>query len=328
MLVALTFASLSLAPITATQAADWSDTAFPVKAHNFGTVAVAAKTEFQFPIYNNFSSTMHVRSVRASCGCTTPIIQDSYINPGQSGVLLARFNTNTFKGQHGATLTVVIDQPFYSEVRLRVDGYVRSDMVFHPGAVEFGRLDQGEGVTKASKVYYAGRNDWQILDVQINRPWLLPAVKQVDRGGGRVTYEISIGVREDAPTGFFQDELVVMTNDRTMPRVPLRVSGQVESALTISPQAIALGRLKPGQSVTQKMILLGKMPFAIDSIKAEGWDIKFTPSTETKKTHILFPEFTSTTFNAGPRKSTIEITTAGEESVTAKALLTADIRDR
>jgi hypothetical protein len=271
---------------------------------------------------------MHIQSVRASCGCTTPIIETNYINPGQTGAIRARYNTDTFRGEKGATLTVVIDQPFYSEVRLRVDGYIRSDMVFHPGAIEFGKLNQGEAVSKSTKVYYAGRDDWQITDVQSNRPWLMPAVTEIARGGGRVSYELAVAVREDAPTGFFQDELVLMTNDRTMPRVPLRVSGQVDSALTISPQAIALGGLKPGQSVTQKMILLGQQPFTIAAITAVGWDIKFAPTDVAKKTHILYPQFTPTGSDSGPRKSTIVITTAGSESVTAKALLTADIRDQ
>jgi hypothetical protein len=322
------FALVSLFAVTTVCAEDWSDVAFPIKKHNFGTVAVAAKTEFRFPVNNNQSTRMHIRTIRTSCGCTTPVIETKYIDAGQSGSILARFNTDTFRGKRGATLTVIIDKPFYSEVRLRVDGYIRKDMVMHPGAVEFGHLNQGEAVSKASKVYYAGRRDWQIVDVQSNRPWLIPSVNEVSRGGGRVTYEITVDVREDAPVGFFQDEVVVMTNDRSMPRVPLRVSGQVESPLTISPQAIAMGSLKPGQTVTQKMILLGREPFTIQSIKAEGWEIKFTPLTEPKKTHIVFPEFTPSGVSVGPQKATIEITTAGDQSVTAKALLTADIRDQ
>ncbi len=312
--------------VTAINAADWSDTTFPVKSHDFGTVAVAAKTEFRFPIHNNLSSTLHIQSVRASCGCTTPIVENSFIGPNQTGEILARFNTNTFRGKKGATLTVVIDQPFYTEVRLRVDGYIRSDMVFHPGAIEFGQIDQGNGVSKSSKILYAGRPDWQVLDVHSNRPWLMPSFNEVTRSGGRVDYELSVAIREDAPTGFFQDELVVLTNDRTMPRVPLRVSGQVESGLTVSPQAIALGSLKPGQKVTQKLILVGEKPFQVASIQAQGWDIKFAPTSEAKKLHVLYPEFTPTEIVTGPQRETIVIATAGDQSITAKALLTAEIR--
>lgn len=313
---------------TSVSAADWSDTTFPIKSHDFGTVAVAAKTEFRFPIHNNLSKTIHIRTVRASCGCTTPIVENNYIGPNQTGEILARYNTDTFRGKRGATLTVVIDQPFYTEVRLRVDGYIRSDMVFHPGAIEFGQVEQGSGVSKSTKILYAGRSDWQVVDVQSNRPWLMPSLEEVTRSNGRVDYELTVTVGEDAPTGFFQDELVVMTNDRTMPKVPLRVSGQVESSLRVSPQAIALGSVKPGETVTQKMILVGQEPFQIASIQADGWDITFAPTTEAKKLHVLVAEFTPTEIVTGPQSKPIEITTSGEQSITARALLTAEIQDQ
>jgi hypothetical protein len=320
--IALSF----LMGVTSISAADWSDATFPIKSHDFGTVAVAAKTEFSFPIHNNSSKNLHIRSVRASCGCTTPIVENKSIGPNQTGSILARFNTDTFRGKRGATLTVIIDQPFYTEVRLRVDGYIRSDMVFNPGAIEFGQVEQGSGVSKSSKILYAGRDDWQVVDVQCNRPWLMPSFEEVTRSRGRVDYELAVAIQEDAPTGFFQDELIVMTNDRTMPKVPLRVSGQVESPLRMSPQAFALGSLKPGETATQKMILVGKEPFQVASIQADGWDITFAPTTEAKKLHVLYPEFTLTDTVAGPQKKTIVITTSGEQSVTASGLLTADIR--
>ncbi len=307
-------------------AADWSDPVFPIKNHEFGTVAVASKTEFTFPVVNTLSSTMHIQTVRASCGCTTPIVQTQYIAPGETGSILARFNTDTFKGKKGATLTVVIDQPFYSEVRLRVDGYIRSDMVFFPGAIEFGRLNQGDAINKKTKVLYAGRSDWQVVDVRSNKPWLMPSVKETLRANGQVNYEISVDVREDAPTGFFQDELVVVTNDRSMPNVPLRVSGQVESPLSISPQAVALGDVKTGQSIGRKLVLMGQQPFTIDSITADDWNVTFDAPTEAKKMHIIEPTFTFTGTGSGPQKATFEIKTAGEASVTAKGLITAVVR--
>ena len=58
------------------QSVDWKEV-FPVRKHNFGTVAVAAKTEFRFPVKNESAQTIHIRKVRASCGCTTPIVESS-----------------------------------------------------------------------------------------------------------------------------------------------------------------------------------------------------------------------------------------------------------
>ncbi len=66
-------ALLVLLPTSAV-AADWADQALPIKKHDFGTVAVAAKTEFRFPIKNPLDRDLRIRTVRelwlhdADCG--------------------------------------------------------------------------------------------------------------------------------------------------------------------------------------------------------------------------------------------------------------------
>jgi hypothetical protein len=308
-------------------AVDWRDIAFPVKSHDFGTRAVAAKTEFRFPVVNTFGSEIHLQTVRASCGCTTPIIETEYIQPGQTGTILARFNTDTFRGEKGATLTVVMDQPFYSEIRLEVKGYIRSDIVFHPGSLDFGSIDQSTSASKTTKVLYAGRSDWRIVNVRANKPWLIPAVKMLQQGEGKVDYELTVAVREDAPQGFFQDEVIVTTNDAKMTQVPLPVRGNIESALTISPQSLALGSLKPGESVRKRLVVKGREPFTIQSITAKGWKIEFEQSGVLRSTHLVNATFTPTDA-VGPQKISVEIKTGGASSVLANALLTAHVRDR
>lgn len=310
---------------TSTAVADWTDSVFPIKSHHFGTVAVASKTEFAFPIYNTTGRDMHIQTVRASCGCTTPILSSNYIPAGGQGTLLARFNTPTFRGKKGATLTVVIDKPFYSEVRLKVDGYIRSDMVFHPGAVEMGTINQGEAETGATKLYYAGRSDWQVVDMRANQSWLVPTFKPIERGPTSATYELSVQVREDAPEGFFQDEIIVQTNDRSMPRVPLRVSGTVVTSLNISPQSIAFGTVKPQQELTQRLVITGREPFAIESIQCDGWNIEFANAGAEKKIHVISIKM-SPKDATGSQRVPLVIKTAGENAVTAKAILTAEVQ--
>ena len=307
--------------------ADWSDDAFPVKEHDFGTVAVAAKAEFRFPVVNRLDRALHIRTVRASCGCTTPVVETRYIEPGKTGSILARYNTRSFQGKRGATLTVVFDKPYYREVRLRVDGYIRRDMVLDPGAIEFGKVDAGTSAEQATRIYYAGREDWKIVDVRSNRPWITTDFEQTSRGRGKINYELTVTLREDAPTGAFKDQLVVVTNDRARPRVPVSVSGEVESAYTVAPRLIALGDLKPGESVGQRLVIRGEEPFAVEAIECEGWKVEFERSDAKKKLHILNVAFTASDVS-GPQKSKVRIRTGGEEAEEANALLTAVVGEQ
>lgn len=316
-------------PIAGSAAAEtWSDRVFPVKKHDFGTVAVASKTEFSFPIVNPYDSDLHIRTVRASCGCTTPIVESEYVPSGETGSLVARFNTDTFRGQRGATLTVVVDKPFYAEARLRVDGYIRKDMVFHPGELEFGRVEAGTASTESATVFYAGRDDWKITDIKTSHPWLQADFRQTERGRGKVKYELSVSLREDAPAGAFRDQLIVVTDDRSMPRVPFRVSGEVESALNVAPQSISLGSLKPGETVEQRLVVRGREPFVIAAIECDGWKADYEAESTPKKLHILTVRFTPVDAK-GPQKAKVMIRTTDEGSreTTANALLTAVVRD-
>lgn len=308
--------------------AGWADSAFPVKTHDFGTVAVAAKTEFRFPVTNNTGQTIHIQTVRASCGCTTPIVETPYITPGQTGFVVAKFNTDTFRGKRGATLTVVIDRPQYTEVRLRVDGYIRQDMVFHPGSIEFGKLNQGQSHVRSGKILYAGRDDWSVVEVLSNKPWMSVKVNQESRGSNRVTYDLVVTLDPSAPSGYFQDELIVVTNDRTMPRVPLIVSGDLQSALSVSPQSIAIGSVKPGESVERQLVVRGREAFTIESIEAPGFDVTFAPTKEAKATHIFMARFTANGEVIGEKSSSLTVKTSGDAPLIATALVTAQVRDK
>ncbi len=314
------------APATA---ADWAERVFPIQKHDFGTVAVASKTEFRFPVVNPYSSELHIRAVRTSCGCTTPLVETESIASGETGSILARFNTDTFRGRRGATVTVVIDKPFYREARLRVDGFIRKDMVFDPGALEFGKVESGTAATESATVYYAGRDDWKITDIRSSHPWIRTDFEPTARGGGKVNYKLTVTLREDAPAGAFQDELVITTDDRAMPQVPLRVSGNVEAALTVSPQLISLGSLQPGESVAQRLVVRGREPFQIEGIDCAGWEVAFEPPGSAKKLHILETRFTPVDAS-GPQKVkvVIRMNAQDEQSATAHALVTAVVRDR
>lgn len=305
---------------------DWSDQAFPVKSHDFGTVAVAAKTEFRFPVHNPTDRTMHLQSVRTSCGCTTATIETPYLEPGQTGSILASFNTATHRGEKGATITVVVSKPVYSEVRLKVQGNIRQDLVFHPGSVDFGKQSKGQELTETVQILYAGRSDWNVVDVLSDQPWLSTTVKREGRSGRTTTMLLTVRVDPSAPAGTFQEQLVVVTNDRKHPRIPLLVSGDLESDLVLSPQSIAIGSVKPGEVVEKRLVLRGKKPFTIESIRVQGWEVSFDPVTDAKQAHVIPVRLVATGEATGQLTSRVVVTTGGGLSATASATLTAVVR--
>ena len=53
-------------------AQDWAREMFDHTSHDFGTVARGAKVEHRFIVENIYLEDAHIKSAKASCGCTSP----------------------------------------------------------------------------------------------------------------------------------------------------------------------------------------------------------------------------------------------------------------
>ncbi|MEZ6071616.1 MAG: DUF1573 domain-containing protein [Pirellulales bacterium] len=198
----------------AAMAEEWAPKMFETRDHDFGTVARGAKVEYDFVITNLYEEDVHIASVRSSCGCTKASLTSQDLKTYEKAAVVAQFDTHKFLGSHSATVTVTFDRPFYAEVQLHVKGYIRSDVVLDPGGVDFGTLDAGTPAERSVTVDYAGRDDWQITGVKSNSPYVTAKVVEQRRSAGNVSYALDVALSDDAPTGYLNGQLTVLTNDR------------------------------------------------------------------------------------------------------------------
>lgn len=316
---------LGVAPLSAQE---WARKMFKDTQYNFGSVARGAKTEHRFQFKNIYLEDIHISGVRASCGCTTPWVTKDTLKTYDVSELVAHFNTDRFSGQRGATLTVTIDRPYYAEVQLRVDGYIRTDVVVNPGSVEFGSIDQGQTAKKRVNINYAGRSDWKITDVKSSNPFIKAKATEKSRQSGQASYQLTVSVAPDAPAGYLQDQLILVTNDRNYTQVPVAVEGRIVSELTVSPSLVSLGRLQAGQKMRKQVVIQGKEPFRITGIYCDNpafeFEVSSSSTDEQKKVHLV-----PILFEAGsqPAKiaTTIRIETDLHGSASTEVQATAQI---
>jgi hypothetical protein len=264
-----------------------STSMFQSTSHDFGTVARAAKTEHRFVFDNPYNQPIHVRSVRTSCGCTTPFVETEVVPVGGRGSILARFNTGTHTGSRAATLTVTIDKPNFTEVQLHVKGYIRSDVVFQPGEATFGNIMQGEAKVIDVAVDYAGKPTWQITKVTSGDSYISVSPSEVSRQNGRIRYNLNIAIGAEAPAGPLESEIIVHTNDRNLTTVPLRLVANITPEISVSPKTLSLGDIAVGEPIKQMIVLKGQRPFVIKSIQSDQFSIEASPSEESKPLHAV-----------------------------------------
>jgi len=282
-----------LASAGLSQAQDWARKMFDVTSHDFGNVARGAKTEYLFKIHNPFKEEIHISDVRSSCGCTTPRALKDTLATYEESAIVAAFNTKTHLGQRHATLTVVIDKPYHAEVQLQVAGYIRRDIVIHPGEVNLGSIDRGTPAEKHISISYAGRADWRVLDVKSPSSYIETQLIEGPRQNGTVSYDLIVRLKGDAPAGALNEQVVLLTNDERSPEVPLDVEGQVVADLTVSPASLMMGILQPGQKATKQVVIKAKQPFKILGIECDDPAFQAKIPTDARPMHMLPITFTA-----------------------------------
>ena len=273
---------------------EWAEKMFSVTSHNFGTVAKGSKTEFRFIYRNLYEEDVHVSSVRTSCGCTQPAITKKLIETHETGEIVAAFNTRTFLGQHGATLTVTFDQPFYAEVQLRVAGNIRGDVTFEPASVNLGNVDLGRGAEQVVRVTHMGSTPWEITDVRSANVNFEVLLSQPQHTGSQSAYDLTLRLKSNAPAGYINDQLILVTNDPRASQIPMDVEGRVVAEVTVSPQLLALGNVLPGGTVTKNIVVRANRPFCVTGIVCNDGCLSCPAKETPAKVHIL-----PVTFQAG-----------------------------
>jgi hypothetical protein len=266
---------------------EWAQKMFKEKEHDFGSVARGAKAEFRFVFENPFVEDVHISHAYPSCSCTSIRIENPTLKTYEKGAIVATFNTSSFYGQRGATITVVIDQPYYAEVQLHDRGFIRTDVEVQPGSVQYGAIDQGTGYKQTATVNYAGgRDDWQILSVKSANPHITAKAVETGRTYGRATYELEVHVDSSMPAGYMNDHLMLVTNDAAGQQIPVLVEGRVTPGITVSPAALFMGVVQPGQKVTKKLVVTSKKSFRILAITCDDKSFQFDTSKETAATKL------------------------------------------
>jgi len=291
LLVSLCFWGAAAAP---SLGQPWAEGMFETTRHDFGSVGRGAKAEFAFKLTNPFIEDVEISSATTSCGCTSVEVQKRVLKTYESGTILAKFNTHLFLGKRGATITVDFSRPQCASVRLRVDGYIHNDLIVSPSSADLGTVDHGTPAERRVKVRYAGRQNLQIVGVKTANPHLKARV--VPSGGvQRAGYELVVQLDDQAPSGYIRDSLLLVTTNTQLREIPVLVEGLVVPDVTLTPGALFLGVLKPGESVTKNIVVRGKRPFVIKSIKADQDGVSFamTATSTAKQFHVVPVTFTA-----------------------------------
>lgn len=311
----------SYKPAAPTQS--WAQSLFSETSYNFGTVARAAKAEHTFSFKNNSEQPIEILSVTASCTCTKPEVPTKLIQPGAEGQVVAKYQTKAFSGQRGATLNVSLKKGnTYGTAILRVDGYIRQDVVVHPESVELPRVLAAEGATGKVKILYAGRSDWKITEVKCEQAGMQFKLTETLRQNGRVEYELETTVPKGHSLGQVQDIITLHTNDKNLTSFPVGLSANIVQPIRF--EEVLEVNVSEGATAIEKLLLASSNDFQIIDFECESCPVQVKLDGETRKVHQL--EVTAEGLNEGRSEHILKLTTNHPQQPTAHVRLILDVQ--
>ncbi len=296
---------LLLAAGPASVAEDWATEMFDHTSHDFGVVARGQEVEHRFPLENLYEEDVCLHSVQSSCTCITPKITKAALKTHEKGEIVAVVDTRKFLGRKEATFRIEVTCStkyglLKEEVQLHCYVYIRSDVVLEPGAVQFGSVPFGKGApAQKVSVTYAGREDWEIVRAESDNPHFELQISEtgrhLEKGTWRVTYDLCVGLKADAPVGYLRDHVMLVTNDRKedATHVAVSVEGLVLPTVSVKPSPLMLGLISPGQEVERTLVVRGKEAFQIVAVAGPSDQFRFDVSDQAKTLHAITVKFTA-----------------------------------
>jgi hypothetical protein len=294
---------------------------FPVREHQFGTVARNSEATYEFQFTNLYVEDVVIRGVRSSCGCITPSFKPQRVKTHETASISVKYNTDRFVGSRSATVTVTFGEPFFAEVQLKAGGFIRGDVVVEPGRIDFGNLAAVEGTKRSVNIDYRGGNqDWQIVDVTSTFPHVRVALQELQRQRGRIHYQLVARLLPEVEAGLHHVDLMLVTNDPANREIPLTISANIVQPLQVTPSFFELGNVTPGQEVTKHILVRSAAACQIASVEADSPQLRVQSPSGAKTLHRI-PVTLAAGSQAGPWVGRVTIRTdqGGQETVEVHA---------
>lgn len=79
--------------------------------HDFGKVPEGKVVEYIFNFENSGKTTLKIKDIKTSCGCTAALVSSESLKPGEQGTLKVELDTSKRKGKMSRTVTIQSNDP-------------------------------------------------------------------------------------------------------------------------------------------------------------------------------------------------------------------------
>ena len=266
----------------------WSQAkiSFEKTRHDFGEIKEeegVVSTIFKFE--NTGNKALLLESVKATCGCTTPIWSRDSVAPGYFGFIKVEFNPLGRPGILHKEVIVetngspaVLKLAIVGKVTPRPKGpkdyypFESGNILFRTNHLTYGTILDDAVAIESTILYNNGKQTIKFSKSGSKvPPHLNPKMSKSSLAPGdtlTLWVEYHAALRKDY--GFTFDDFFLMTNDPGQQMKRINISANIEEHFTSEQKAVAAKAVVPKTSHDFGILMQGQMPTATFTLKNEG----------------------------------------------------------
>lgn len=239
------------------------------QAHfNFGKLFGEGKAVHRFRVTNQGSSPLNISRLNPSCGCTSTVIGQWTLNPGQSTEVEATFNPTGFRGPIHKSIQVVSNDPATPTLTLTFEAEVLRDVNPSADSLFYQDIARSAGPQRQTVTFTSATG--QPVHIQeasfTDAPFLKAVVHPKGQAG---TVEVILNPREVPPARTIGTATLNVRAGNGKAN-PIAISVIWELRASIVAQPIRVAWVEPaGREQRAKLVLrhVDKKPFRIKGAK-------------------------------------------------------------
>jgi hypothetical protein len=245
----------------------------------------------RFQWRNTTDRPLELKEYQRSCGCTSVSISPKTVEPGKLGVIEMLMDTKPFAGDKTVNLSLVFGPGTAVSGQFQVKAHSRGDIVYNPGNLAFGFLDEGAKPTQQLEIEYAGQLDFKIEGIAEKPAGVDVKIIEAYRRPGAIGYHIAATLTGEQPSGEFKHTVQLKTNDPANPILPILLEGTVRSALTVVPDKLFFGTVKVGHAMNRRITLRASAPFRVLAIDGQNHGLSVALPQATAAVHSVLVQW-------------------------------------
>jgi len=206
--------------------------------HDFGRVSQGQRMSYKYQISNNGNAELHIKEIQVSCSCSSPVLGQHRLNPGESTFIQVYFNSTGMIGSVHKSLNVISDDPQNTDVQLTFEASVVSEIMPSKSTVFFDEISRYS--TASSTIRLESGNEMPVIVTGIKIPDVPYISCDARKDGNDVILYVTIDGRViPKETNRGLETILVNTTNEKFHTIRFNVQWNTQPIITISQKRIA-----------------------------------------------------------------------------------------